>query len=71
MNYERLIRRIRSDPRIFSTPEDHKIHRVLRQVKKHRLAEIEQERQLEPVGPYSGLTKRELRATGTCETDWY
>ncbi len=23
------------------------------------------------VGPYSGLTRDELRQTGTCETDWY
>jgi hypothetical protein len=22
-------------------------------------------------GPYSGLTREELRKTGTCETDWY
>lgn len=25
----------------------------------------------EPVGFYSGLTRRELAATGTCETDWF
>lgn len=24
-----------------------------------------------PVGPYSGLTRQELRQTGTSETDWY
>lgn len=23
------------------------------------------------VGPYSGLTRAELRQTGTCEPDWY
>ncbi len=23
------------------------------------------------VGPFSGLTRRELAMTGTCETDWY
>lgn len=23
------------------------------------------------LGPHSGLTKRELAATGTCETDWF
>ena len=24
-----------------------------------------------PVGRYSGLTRAELRASGTCESDWY
>jgi hypothetical protein len=24
-----------------------------------------------PKGPYSGLTKRELAQSGTCETDWF
>lgn len=40
--------------------------RVLRQ---RRIDRIWRENSMR--GPYSGLTPAELRATGTCETDWY
>jgi len=31
----------------------------------------EMQRQHRQVGPYSGLTRSELQASGTLETDWY
>jgi len=68
MNYERIVRNIRRDPRLFAD-DAVKIGRVLMKAKSKMLAQ--RERKPQPVGPYSGLTRAELRATGTCETDWY
>jgi len=68
MNYERIVRNIRRDPRLFAD-DAVKIGRVLMKAKSKMLAQREPKPQ--PVGPYSGLTRAELRATGTCETDWY
>ena len=68
MNYERLVRRIRQDPRLFAE-DSVKIDRVLLKAKSKMLAH--RRRKPEPVGPYSGLTRAELRASRTCEPDWY
>lgn len=53
------------------TPKEAQASQVLEYLKGRKIRGIRQEREAEPVGPYSGLTRRELRATGTCETDWY
>lgn len=53
------------------TPKETQAGRVLLYLKARKVRGIRQERQAEPVGPYSGLTRREMHMTGTCETDWY
>lgn len=69
---EFALRRMRSQ--IFDydeTPKEAQAKRVLLYLKARTLRGRRIEHQQEPVGPYSGLTRRELRRTGTCETDWY
>jgi hypothetical protein len=63
---DRLIRRLRNDPRLWD--EDDRVYRLLGKALEHRA----KMRRSEPctVGPYSGLTRQELRQSGTCETDW-
>jgi len=70
-NSQRALRRIRQ--KIFSYPEHREAQasRVLHYLKARYLRDRRDERQHAPVGPYSGLSRRELAATGTCETDWY
>lgn len=71
---ERKIRRLRqaiaAQPSFLSdlpeTAEDKRLSDELASA----LAELRALPQSDPVGPYSGLTRRELGATGTCETDW-
>lgn len=53
------------------TPREAQARRVLLYLKKRAIRNIERDRDNAPRGPYSGLTKRELRLTRTCETDWY
>jgi hypothetical protein len=67
MDYEKLVRCIRRDPRLFDTEDDHKIHRILGKAVRHKVAHYGKPN----TGVYSGLTKRELAASGTCETDWF
>jgi len=69
MTSEQALRRMRQ--RIFDYPEhkQEQADRVLRYIKARFLRARGQCAQ--PVGPYSGLTRAELRKTGTCETDWY
>lgn len=69
MTSEQALRRIRA--RIFDYPEhkEEQAMRVLLYLKKRHLRYRENIPQ--PVGPYSGLTRAELRKTRTCETDWY
>ena len=69
MNYERLIRQIRNSPLLFDSDDDHKIHRIL-----GKAQAIRAKRRVDPPqarGPYSGMTKRELAMSGTCEPDWF
>jgi hypothetical protein len=51
------------------TPKEAKAQRVLAYLRSRKVRGIRTEQH--PVGPYSGLTRQELRSTGTCETDWY
>jgi hypothetical protein len=53
------------------TPKEAQAGRVLQYLKARKMRGINAERPAAPRGPYSGLTQRELRATGTCEADWY
>jgi hypothetical protein len=68
---KRALRRIRS--KIFDYPEHREAQasRVLHYLKARHLRDRAAERACAPTGPYSGLTRRELSATGTCEADWF
>ena len=66
MDYDRIVTRLRSDDRLFTAPDSHKIHRVLRRAIRRKVEQYPPQR----VGPFSGLTAAELRMSGTCETDW-
>jgi len=69
MTSEQALRRIRA--RIFDYPEDkqEQADKVLLYLKRRMLRYRAQVQ--EPIGPYSGMTRDQLRATGTCEPDWY
>jgi hypothetical protein len=70
-NSKRALRRIRS--MIFDYPDnvEQKASRVLHYLKDRHLRDRRAEKAFAPTGPYSGLTRRELAATGTCEADWF
>lgn len=63
---ERKLRRIRQQ--IDDKPE---LEADLIETKALLLKAREETPERERVGPYSGLTRRELSKTGTCETDWF
>jgi hypothetical protein len=67
--YERLVRRLRRDPRLWD--DDDRVHSILGRA----LARLASLRRSEPHdrkrGPYSGLTRSELAKSGTCEPDWF
>lgn len=65
--YERLLRRLRNDPRLWD--EDNRVYDLIGKVKE-RLRKARSQ-QVHQVGPYSGLTRNELRMSGTCEADWF
>ena len=70
MNYEKIVRKIRQ--RIFDydgTAKEDKAGRVLEKAKKRMLKNLVFGDCKK--GRYSGLTRKELNRTGTCETDWY
>ena len=62
------LRRMRQ--RIFDFPpeQEERADRVLAYLKERVLR---QSRLRGPVGTYSGLTRQELRKSGTCEPDWF
>lgn len=68
MTSEQALRRIRQ--RIFDYPESKEAQadRVLHYLKARYLRY--QNKPVQSAGPYSGLTRAELRKSGTCETDW-
>jgi len=68
MTSEQALRRIRS--RIFDYPES-QAEQAMRVLAYLKIREIRQRECIEPVGPYSGMTRGELSKTRTCETDWY
>ena len=65
--YDRLIRRLRADPRLFD--EDDRVYDILGKALDRR-AKIRRNTP-KNVGVFSGLTRSELRRSGTCETDWF
>lgn len=67
---ERAVRRMRV--KVFSydgTPKEAQADRVFEYLLKRAARERKRERKA--VGPYSGLTRSELRRSGTCEADWF
>jgi hypothetical protein len=69
MDYAKLVRNLRRHDLLFDSADDHKIHRILRKALTLQAKRFEQKKA--SVGRYSGLTKRELAQSGTCETDWF
>lgn len=74
MNYGQIIEDLRNHPRL--TDKDNRVYLLLRKIqrlKRPRPKPVSEQPKLfqELVGPYSGLTKTELRASGTCEPDWF
>lgn len=70
--YERLLRKLRHHPLYDgSGRRDDQIYRMIGKAQALLKREREREARKPAVGPYSGLTRQELRASGTCETDWY
>jgi hypothetical protein len=70
MNYEKLLRQLRQSPKLWAD-NTIKIDRVLSAAKRRMLAQRERQKPEEPVGPYSGLTRGELRQSRTAEPDWF
>ena len=69
---EAALRRMRQKIWDFDgTPREAQAERVLQYLKKRVIRTRKQLEQNAPRGPYSGLTKRELAMTRTCETDWF
>ena len=69
---ETAVRRLRST--IFDydgTPKEAQADRVFEYLLQRVRRQRSQERRSEPTGPYSGLTRGDLRKTGTCEADWF
>ncbi len=72
LSSEAALRRMRQRIWDFDhTPREAQARRVLLYLKKRAIQNIERDRDNAPRGPYSWLTKRELRLSSTCETDWY
>jgi hypothetical protein len=67
--YDRLIRRLRNDPRLWD--DDDRVYHILGKALERRAELRKHTPNLKVVGPYSGLTRRELQQSGTCETDWF
>lgn len=69
MTSEQALRRIRN--KIFDYPESKQAQadRVLHYLKARYLRN--QQKPAQPIGKYSGLSRSELRRTGTCEADWF
>ena len=66
--YDRLIRKLRRDSRLWD--EDDRVYDILGKALARR-RKLRERSATRVVGPYSGLTRQELRQSGTCETDWY
>ena len=68
MIYEKVLRRLRQ--KAFDYPESvaDKFNRILTKVKARSIRQREAIPQAR--GPFSGLTRSELAASRTCETDW-
>jgi len=74
MNHERLLRRLRNDPRLFGgdDKESARVQHALLRAKRH-CSDLFRQRAEASIkrGPYSGMTRRELAQSGTCEPDWF
>lgn len=68
MTSEMALRRLRAKIFDYSEDKEDQSARVLQYLKR-RVARTQ--RRCLSVGPYSGLTRRELAQSRTCETDWF
>ena len=69
MNYQPILRRLRQKAFDYPPEMDNKFARVITKVKARSMAQETREPQKR--GPFSGLTRHELAASRTCETDWF
>jgi len=67
--YDFLIRRLRADERLWD--EDDRVHQLLGKALERRKKLRSKTTSDEKRGLYSGLTRSELKQSGTCEADWY
>jgi len=65
------LRRIRTKIFDYSKHREAQASRVLHYLKARMMRDRAAERACAPTGPYSGLTRRELAASGTCEAHWF
>ena len=65
---ESQLRRLRRDDRLWTETDDKVFNLIGKTKERLRKLRAKTPRQ---VGPYSGLTKAELRQSGTCEPDWF
>lgn len=69
--YERKLRWLRNHPLYDgSGVRDDQIYRMIGKAQE-LLLKARKRAPKEQVGPYSGLTRSELRRSGTCEADWF
>jgi hypothetical protein len=66
---ETIIRRIRNSEQLWE--ENDIYHKRLGKLLEAARNERAKLPDTTPRGPYSGMTRRELAMTGTCEPDWY
>jgi len=72
MTYSPILRRLRQKAFDYPSELDDKFARVITKVKARSMVQ-EARKPVAPQkrGPFSGLTRSELAASRTCETDWY
>lgn len=69
MNIEMLVRNLRRHPLLWDDgPKGEQVSRLLRKALTRQAATRVASA---PTGPYSGMTRDELRRSRTCEPDWY
>lgn len=66
---DKLIRKLRNDERLWD--EDDRVYNLLGKALERRAKLRMRNPSFNLVGPYSGLSRQELRRSGTCETDWF
>ena len=70
MKSEITLRRMRNKIFDYTEEKAEQADKVLSYLKKRFIRERDRLPSRDSFGLYSGLTKRELRLSGTCETDW-
>lgn len=70
MNYSPILRRLRQKAFEYPAEKDAQFARVISRVKTRSMQQEQAKRLPEKRGPFSGLTRAEIAASRTCETDW-